>query len=229
MQHISLSHDLTLTMPTRSITLTSLWPRWRLKSPASRLFTQSFIQGRSKKTSKLCVTGLCAGNSPGPMNSPHKGPVTRKMFPLMTSSWYFAIDDGNKIVQSTNIAHVNPNMFHYLSLQLPWNQSWHLQHIHPLKYVHIFVVFCFVLVVLSQHNTTKWETWQRYISWYVLYGWEFCIAKIYICFCCVLFCWWYDMSYSWQLMINLSIFFGVAALTLGHSFHCPNSRAVTLP
>ena len=37
---------------------------------------------RSKKTPKLCVTGLCAGNSPGPVNSPHKGPVTRKMFPF---------------------------------------------------------------------------------------------------------------------------------------------------
>ena len=35
---------------------------------------------RSKKTSKLRVTGLCVGNSPGPVNSPHKGPVTRKMF-----------------------------------------------------------------------------------------------------------------------------------------------------
>ena len=37
---------------------------------------------RSKKTSKLRVTGLCVGNSPGPMNSPHKVPVTRKMFPF---------------------------------------------------------------------------------------------------------------------------------------------------
>ena len=37
---------------------------------------------RSKKTSKLHVTGLCVGNSPGPVNSPHKGPVTRKMFPF---------------------------------------------------------------------------------------------------------------------------------------------------
>ena len=37
---------------------------------------------RSKKTSKLRITGLCAGNSPGPVNSPHKGPVTRKMFPF---------------------------------------------------------------------------------------------------------------------------------------------------
>ena len=37
---------------------------------------------RWKKTSKLRVTGLCAGNSAGPVNSPHKGPVTRKMFPF---------------------------------------------------------------------------------------------------------------------------------------------------
>ena len=37
---------------------------------------------RSKKTSKLRVTGLCVGNSPGPVNSPHKRPVTRKMFPF---------------------------------------------------------------------------------------------------------------------------------------------------
>ena len=36
----------------------------------------------SKKTSKLPVTGLCVGNSPGPVNSPHKEPVTRKMFPF---------------------------------------------------------------------------------------------------------------------------------------------------
>ena len=37
---------------------------------------------RSKKTSKLRVTGLCAGNSPGPVNSPHRGPVTLKIFPF---------------------------------------------------------------------------------------------------------------------------------------------------
>ena len=37
---------------------------------------------RSKKTSKLRVTGLCVRNSPGPVNSPHKWPVTRKMFPF---------------------------------------------------------------------------------------------------------------------------------------------------
>ena len=37
---------------------------------------------RSKKTSKLRVTGLCEGNSPMTGEFPHKGPVTRKMFPF---------------------------------------------------------------------------------------------------------------------------------------------------
>ena len=37
---------------------------------------------RSKKTSKLRAAGLYAGHSPGPVNSPHKGPVKRKMFPF---------------------------------------------------------------------------------------------------------------------------------------------------
>ena len=34
------------------------------------------------KTSKLRVTGLSEGNSPVTGDSPHKGPVTRKMFPF---------------------------------------------------------------------------------------------------------------------------------------------------
>ena len=37
---------------------------------------------RSKKISKLRVTGLCVGNSPGADEFPHKWPVTRKMFPF---------------------------------------------------------------------------------------------------------------------------------------------------
>ena len=44
----------------------------------------SYLFGRrSKKTSKLRVTGLCVrGIHRGPVNSPHKWPVTRKMFPF---------------------------------------------------------------------------------------------------------------------------------------------------
>ena len=43
----------------------------------SRLFGR-----RSKETSKLRVTGLCGGIHRGPVNSPHKWPVARKMFPF---------------------------------------------------------------------------------------------------------------------------------------------------
>ena len=60
---------------------TSQWVRWRFKSPASRLYTQLFIQGADqRKTSKLRVIGLCRGIHRSPVNSSHKRPVTRKMF-----------------------------------------------------------------------------------------------------------------------------------------------------
>ena len=58
-----------------------------IASPQHCLLNRSFRR-RSKKTSTLRVTGLCVENSPGPVNSPHKGPVTRKCFHLMTSSWW---------------------------------------------------------------------------------------------------------------------------------------------
>ena len=37
---------------TKHITVTSWWARWRLKSPASRLFTQPFIQAQIKENIK---------------------------------------------------------------------------------------------------------------------------------------------------------------------------------
>ena len=49
--------------------------------PHHCLFYRLFRR-RSNKTSKLRVTGLCAGNSPGPVNSSHKWSVTRKMSPF---------------------------------------------------------------------------------------------------------------------------------------------------
>ena len=36
----------------------------------------------SKETSKLCVIGICEGNLHVTDGFPHKGPVTRKMFPF---------------------------------------------------------------------------------------------------------------------------------------------------
>ena len=57
---------------------------------------------RSKKTSQLCITGLCEGNSLWPVNSPHNGPVTRKMFPfddvIMTMQRTRALGLGGTVV-----------------------------------------------------------------------------------------------------------------------------------
>ena len=52
-----------------------------LKSPASRLFTQPFIQAQIKENIKAPRHWPLWGESiGGPVNSPHKWPVTRKMF-----------------------------------------------------------------------------------------------------------------------------------------------------
>ena len=77
-------HNLiTCSIHDHDITMTLSWPRWRLKSPALRLFTQSFIQAQTKRKHQSSVSlAFVWGNSPGPVNSPHKGPVTRKMFPF---------------------------------------------------------------------------------------------------------------------------------------------------
>ena len=49
----------------------------RLDCLLNRLF-----RSRSKKASKVRATGLCEGNHRWPVDSPHKGPVTRKLFPF---------------------------------------------------------------------------------------------------------------------------------------------------
>ena len=51
------------------------------------------LERRSKRTSKLRATGRCVGIHRWPVNSPHKGPVTRKIFHLMTSSCWLRISN----------------------------------------------------------------------------------------------------------------------------------------
>ena len=79
-------HPLNNVRNRRAIQISLQWPHnerdgvsnhMRLDCLLNRLFRH-----RSKKSSKLRVTDLCEGNSPVTMNSPHKGPETRKMFPF---------------------------------------------------------------------------------------------------------------------------------------------------
>ena len=73
------------------ITVTSLWASWRLKSPASRLCTQPFVQAQIKANIKVPRHWSVRGAHRRPVNSPHKGPVTRKMFSfddiIMMTHW----------------------------------------------------------------------------------------------------------------------------------------------
>ena len=59
---------------------------WHLKSPAFRLFTQLFVNVQIKESIKAlhdaASLAFVRGIHRWPMNSPHKGPVTWKMFPF---------------------------------------------------------------------------------------------------------------------------------------------------
>ena len=58
------------------------------------------LRHRSEKTSKLLVTGLVKGIHRWPVNSPHKGPVTPKMFSFDDVSWCVLTHHCANIAQS---------------------------------------------------------------------------------------------------------------------------------
>ena len=74
---------------TQHITVTSQWARWRLKSPALRLFTQSFIQTQIKENIKAPRHWPLCGEFTGDRWIPRtNGQLRGKCFHLMTSSWH---------------------------------------------------------------------------------------------------------------------------------------------
>ena len=72
----------------RSITVTSQWARWRLKSPASLLFTWPFIQTQIKENFKAPRHWPLCGKFAGDRWIPRTNDQLRgKYFHLMTLSW----------------------------------------------------------------------------------------------------------------------------------------------
>ena len=72
------------------ITITSQWARWRsqitsLTSVYPTVYSGADQRKPQSSASLAFVWGI--QRSSGPVNSPHKGPVTRKYFHLITSSW----------------------------------------------------------------------------------------------------------------------------------------------
>ena len=84
---------------------------------------------RSKKTSKLRVTGLRAGNSPGPVNSPHKGPVTRKIFPFddVIMGWFRQYLPVTSVAYGKSLLFVSETILKIMKKRLyDWNWNWYL-------------------------------------------------------------------------------------------------------
>ena len=80
----------------------------------SRLFRR-----RSKKTSNSASLALVRGIHRWPMNSPHKGPVTRRIFHLMTSSCYVKYRLKELGAEPVNVGHGTIPMSHRMcSLRL---------------------------------------------------------------------------------------------------------------
>ena len=83
---------------------------------------------RSKKTSKPRVAGFCVGIHRWPVNSPHKWPVARKVFPYAVGMHFrFSIHVTDKCVcmhiekVSVKICHTNKNR----SCCVWFSPSWH--------------------------------------------------------------------------------------------------------
>ena len=64
------------------ITVTSQWARWSLKSPASRWLLNHLFRRRSKKIQSSTSPAFVSGIHLWQVDSPHKEPVTRKIFPF---------------------------------------------------------------------------------------------------------------------------------------------------
>ena len=68
-----------------------------------------------------------------PVNSPHKGPVTRKMFHLMTSSWHCGIYEFG-VFQAVDMWQSS-----FISLAIcSWQDIGYISELHQFKFVHRF-------------------------------------------------------------------------------------------
>ena len=81
--------------------------------PNDCLFNRLLFRRRSKKTSKLCVTGLCAGNSPVTGEFPAEMASNAEKVNLMTSSYFM-------IFYSISLARIYVSPVTFLAVTFQW-------------------------------------------------------------------------------------------------------------
>ena len=109
---------------------------------------------RSQKTSELRVTGLCVGIHRWPVNSPHKRPVTWKMFPF---------DDVimNTVRLEQNGCHLAHNIFKWIffNSMLSGIFEWNFQGNFSDLWIKYLLWNC------SEINATELHQWKVKIGW----------------------------------------------------------------
>ena len=147
----------------------------RLKSPASRLFIQPFVQAQVKKYRSSALLDIVVGIHRWSVNSPHKGPVTRIMFPFddVILSW----QQGELIV---HYVHVYTFSFTFwLKHKHEGHYRWHLIYIikkYPL-YMFMFSVqsvkcTCHINFLLCKTNNYQVIAFKHPLSvhpWVIIY------------------------------------------------------------
>ena len=107
------------------ITVTLYWARWRLKSPAPRLFTQPFYSDadqRKYQSSALTASRWLV------VNSPHKGPVSRKIFPFDDVIMWWAVFIWISVkVQFMNFREVSGNTSLLVQVQIMTWYRWRIR------------------------------------------------------------------------------------------------------
>ena len=148
-------------------------------------FLNRLFGRKSKKTSKLRVTGLCAGNSPGTGESPHKWPLTRRMFPFddVTMSY----------LQGSYVTLVLESSFQPLltvsnmpsSIQCPSARTWVSNHVCTIFLFSKISKWCRQSSVVSwcinPRSGTRMSLWSFTSQWTIV----FCFISFYILCVCV--------------------------------------------
>ena len=135
-------------------TVTSSWARLRLKWPASPLFTQPIIQAHIKEKHQSSASqAFVRGIHQGAVDSPHKWPVTRTVFPFDDISGYrincwggrpkirsvfYQIQVYHENLSYPYILHLNINYLRFSSTSPRWSRAWsHELHVYSIHNDHI--------------------------------------------------------------------------------------------
>ena len=153
------------------------WPRWRLKSPASRLFTQSFIRAQIKENIKaprhwpLCGEFTGTGEFPAQMASNAENfSIWWRHFSIWwrhhescdTSIWVMQVLP-SAISSCLNTVKTRPFLY-----PLPPNPTTHPPNIKPMKsHVHQIV---FVIMDVVEYTCLSYGPLTRYVKLRVVHA-----------------------------------------------------------